>query len=264
MSENRNLTSRSYWDGMHDLKEEKYFYPRPGYYMLDCELDRIFSRHLSPLAGQTMIEVGCGSSVWLPYFAKKFRLRITGIDYSEQGIENARSILGRNGVQGELIQADLFLQSASGQPRSSALFSLGLVEHFSDTQAILAALARFLNPDGLIISWLPNIRGRILRWSCRLNPGLDDVYKNLDLDELTECHRRCGLQIVEAIYTQFMDLTLINLSRYSRRKQKWIARLFRLVSLPLVWIGRASGFFLRSPAWCSGMVVVARKTDPLR
>lgn len=264
MSENRHLTPQSYWNEVHDQKEEKRLYPRPGLYLMDCELERIFSRYLSPLAGKTIIEVGCGSSLWLAYFAKKFHMQVTGIDYSAQGIENARRILTHHGIQGELIQADLFQQSASGQTQSCALFSLGLIEHFSDTRVIIAALARFLKPDGLIISWLPNIKGRILRWSCRLNPGLDDGYKSLDLDELMQYHRQCGLQVVETRYTQFMDLTWINLSRFSRRKQKWISRLFRLISLPMVWIGRASGFFLRSPVWCSGMVVVAKKTDQAR
>jgi SAM-dependent methyltransferase len=150
----------------------------------------------------------------------------------------------------------------SVQSRSAAIFSLGLIEHFPDTRTVLAALAQYLRPGGIIISWLPYTRGRIVRWSCRLNPGLEEGYKALNLDEVKESHRQCGLQVIEAAYTQFADLTLINLSRLGRQWQKWLSRLFRLISLPLVLAGRCTGFFLRSPAWCSGMVVVARKEKP--
>jgi SAM-dependent methyltransferase len=264
MNQNGHLTPKSYWDEVHDRKEDQRLIPRPGVYLLDCELDRVFCRHLAPFAGQTIIEAGCGSSIWLPYFVKKHGMRVTGIDYSAQGIENARRILALHGVQGELIQADFFSRSASESIRGAVLFSLGLVEHFSDTRLVLTALARYLEPNGVMISWLPNTGGRIVRWSCRLNPGLGDGYKTLNLDDLSELHRQCGFQVVEAFYTQFADLTLINLSRYGRRRQKWTSRLFRLISIPLVWVGRWTGFFLRSRVWCSGMVVVARKMDSAR
>jgi SAM-dependent methyltransferase len=262
MNENGRLTSPAFWNEVHDRKDQTCFYPRPRFYFLDCELDRIFRRHLKPLAGQTMIEVGCGSSTWLPYFAKQYKMRIIGIDYSAQGIENAHRILFRNGLKGELIQGDFLSPGTSVQSRSSAIFSLGLIEHFSDTRAVLAALAQYLLPGGTIISWLPHTNGRIVRWSCRLNPGQENTYKFLSLDDVAEAHRQCGLRVTEAVYAQFADLTLINLSRLGRQWQKWLSRLFRLFSLPLVLAGRGTGFFLRWPAWCSGMVIVARKEGP--
>jgi SAM-dependent methyltransferase len=261
MSEDDRLTSPTFWDEVHDQRDQTRLYPRPRFYLLDCELERVFHRHLKSLAGQTMIEFGCGSSTWLPYFVKQHKMRIVGIDYSAQGIENARRILLRNGIAGELIQGDFLLPGAPVQARASAIFSLGLIEHFPDTRTVLAALAQYLRPGGTIISWLPHTKGRIVRWSCRLNPGLENVYKVLNLDDVADSHRQCGLQVTEAVYTQFADLTLINLSRLGRQWQKWLYRLFRLISLPLVLAGRCTGFFLRWPAWCSGMVVVARKEE---
>lgn len=257
----RALTSSEYWGGVHEHKHVGHILPRPGLYFHDLELERVFRAHIPSMPGRSMLEVGCGSSLWLPYFARRFGLRVHGLDYSAPGIAAARELLDRNGVAGELIQGDLFACAALGEPQVDGVFSLGLVEHFPDTTAVLSALARFLRPGGLLFTWIPNTRGRVFSWSMRLNPHLAGHYRHLTLQELCSAHRACGLQVEEAVHTQFLDLTWIDLTRFSRRRQVWLSRLFRVLSLPLVLAGRC-GLFLRSRHWCSGMIVVARRSNP--
>jgi SAM-dependent methyltransferase len=258
--EQQHLTSPDFWEHGHAGKRLKQVYPAPGKYLLDCELDRIFGKYLPSFAGRSILEVGCGSSIWLPYFAKKYRLKLYGLDYSVLGLAHARDILSANGVNGELLEADLFVQARSGQPRVSALFSFGLIEHFSDTTGVLRTLGVFLEPGGLLISWLPNTTGRINDWSCRLNPGLRETYHVLDLEKLAFSHQAACFEFIEGLYCQFFDLTWLNLTRFSLRQQKWLCRFFNLLSLPQVILGRCFGGFIRSQHWSSGMIVVARKT----
>ncbi len=59
-------------------------------------------------SGQSLIEIGCGRSKFLPYFAKEFGFNVTGIDYSEIGCQQTRTILERAGVDGNIVYADLF------------------------------------------------------------------------------------------------------------------------------------------------------------
>jgi SAM-dependent methyltransferase len=228
---------------------------------MDCELERVFRKYLGTASAGSILEVGCGSSRWLPYFAKELGLHVFGIDYSPTGIANARANLQRGGVEAGLVEGDLFRQAEIGSPRTDAVFSLGFLEHFADPEIPLAAMCRFLNPGGIVVSLMPNVPGLILGLSSRLNPGLASSYCALDAEGWREVHRRCGLEVLEAYYAQFLDLTWLNLRRLSPGSQVWLSRLFRLTALPSVWLGMFVGAFVRSRRLGASIIVVARRSD---
>src|SRR5262249_54413718 len=58
--------------------------------------------------GSRLLEVGAARSRWLPYFAERFGFAVTGLDYQEEGCAQAREILARAGLPGDVICADLF------------------------------------------------------------------------------------------------------------------------------------------------------------
>lgn len=101
------LVSKEFWDKRHGRVRLKYVTPQPKKYYFDFELDRVFHRWLGYRRGQRLMEAGCGSSLWLPYFAKQFGMEIAGLDYSDIGLARSREILRRNNVQGSLRKADL-------------------------------------------------------------------------------------------------------------------------------------------------------------
>lgn len=225
-------------------------------------MHRIFRRHIAHQPGAAILEVGCGSSVWLPYFAERLGLRVYGIDYSAAGILKARRNLMIHGRSGTLILGDVFAVDRKLRDRFDHVFSLGVVEHFAHPQVVLETFARLVKPGGLLITWAPNIRGPIVRLSTLLNPVVKGTYGPLTLETLVAYQQEAGLELIEAIYTQFADLTLVNLARFSPRARVWISRLFRLVSLPLVMAGNSCGVFLRSKTLCSGMLTVTRRPAP--
>ncbi len=255
----QQLTDPALWNGVHERLRTRGRYPKPRRHLMDAELDTVFRRFLGPLRGGHILEVGCGSSRWLPYFARELGLRVHGLDYSASGIAGARQNLEACGVEGDLIENDLVVQAESDHPRVDAVFSLGLLEHFSDPSTVLTAMNRFVNPGGLVITLVPNVAGRILRLSCRLNPGLESIYTSLDLDAWRDVHVRSGLELIEGEYAQFFDWTWLNLARLSTSMQVWVSRLFRLVGLPVLLAGRYLDLRLQSPTWCSAIIVVARK-----
>ena len=58
-------------------------------------LDAALAQALALWGGRaaTLMELGCGGSVYLPYLARRFGLDVTGLDYSAIGCNRARRIL---------------------------------------------------------------------------------------------------------------------------------------------------------------------------
>src|SRR5579871_3084155 len=48
----------------------------------------------------SLLEIGCGGSRFLPYFARSFGFTVSGLDYSATGCEQARRVLKEEGVKG--------------------------------------------------------------------------------------------------------------------------------------------------------------------
>ena len=87
------LSQQTHWeDGFHrvalprTLSRTEYNYFR---------FDQFF-KAIAPRGPRRMLEIGCGASAWLVYFAKEFGYRVEGIDYSELGCELARENLRLN------------------------------------------------------------------------------------------------------------------------------------------------------------------------
>jgi SAM-dependent methyltransferase len=249
------------WDKRHETLTRKASYPRPHFYYLDYELDLIFQRFLGNREGQNILEIGCGASVWLPYFSRRFGMKVSGIDYSPLGIDFCRENLEAHGVEGRLVQADVFKMGTEWFSQFHIAFSLGLIEHFDDPKAAVEVLQKFLAPGGLLISWIPNQESVILRLSRLLNKKMKDFYSDLSPSEFVEIHQELGLEVLESRFVQFKDFMLINLTRFPNIVQKVLARFFRGVGWVLVFISRKLGFHLRIKSWSAGFVVVARKPE---
>src|SRR5689334_7669541 len=58
--------------------------------------------------GGELIEIGCGCSQWLPYFASEYGFRVTGLDYSPTGCQQAEAILSRAKVDGVVLCRNFF------------------------------------------------------------------------------------------------------------------------------------------------------------
>ena len=156
-----------------------------------------FVEHLPAIAppGASLIEVGCGRSQLLPYFAKQFGLRVAGLDYSEVGCEKARRILQRDGVDGEIRCADLFDAAAVPATGFDVVFSFGLVEHFEDTAGIVRALARYATPGGSVLTLIPNMRGAVGAMQKLLSRTIYDIHVPLSAAALTQAHVDAGLTV---------------------------------------------------------------------
>jgi len=256
------ISAPDVWAGRHAAAAPGYVFPLPRRHLLDCELDITLSRHLQAFRGGRAIEIGCGSSAWLPYFAKALGMRVTGVDYTREGIEGAQRMLDASHVTGELIFDDIFHAAPGLRARFDVVFSLGVVEHFSDPADVLAVFAGLARPGGMIVTWAPNTRGAVVSLSCRLNPELRDFYAPMSLPDLVAWQRDLGLEIVEARHVQLFDLTLVNLRRLPGWSRAWLMRAARLAALPQIAAARLLNFSPQSRRFSTGLLTVARRPAP--
>ena len=260
MPASRNeLVNKEFWDKRHRTQAKISLYPRPDVYYLDYELDLIFRKYLAGKSGRTILEAGCGSSVWLPYFSKEFGLKIYGIDYSEVGLELSRRILQRNKVAGKLILGDFMTVKDDLREAFDFVFALGVIEHFTQPLMVMEKLKSFLKPGGRLILWVPNLAGWILRLNHIFNPHRENFYGDLGPDKLMALHRELNLGIVEARFTQFLDLMLVNLTKLPSFLEKGLARFFRAMGLFFIFTGKFLQLRPRFKPLCSGFIVVSEK-----
>lgn len=252
------LTGPDHWSKRHLRATGDPITPLPGRRHLDFELARFFRRHLASRRGGTLLEIGCGSSVWLPYFDRKFGLTVTGLDYSEQGLAVCQRILARTETSAELVRGDIFDPEFRFDRFFDIVFSLGFIEHFSNPTTTIARMGRYLRPGGLFLTWVPNAAGAAERISRRLDSGVAQRQRKAGREEWIEAHRKAGLTVLEAYHGQGLDFSHINVSVFPPTAQKILGLAFRTMSLPFLALEKGLGVRIGIGPLCSGLFLAAQ------
>jgi 2-polyprenyl-3-methyl-5-hydroxy-6-metoxy-1,4-benzoquinol methylase len=204
-----SLSQKRHWDqGYRDvvlprtLSMSQYNYFR---------FDQFFKASL-PKGPRRLLEVGCGASAWLVYFAKEFGYRVEGIDYSELGCELARENLRLNQVPANVECRDLFSIKPDEMGNFDLIFTYGVVEHCERPCEVLRTLSSLLAPCGWMVIIVPNmggIYGPLQRW---WNEPVYRIHKVLSPAQLSEDMLGCGLSIVASEYFGTFFLSVVNWS----------------------------------------------------
>jgi SAM-dependent methyltransferase len=220
-------TDEGYWTGLWSATAlPPPFDPTSADY-LGKRYHEVFERHLPKSNGELeLLELGCGTSRWLPYFARHFGFRVSGLDYSEVGCNAAREILNRDGVTGTVLHGDVFNPASDFENRFDVVISLGLVEHFRDTGSALRSFARFAKPGGLVVTTVPNMAGwQGVVQKHLINRSVYDGHEPLDLERLEAAHRDAGLVRVAAGPVGILDFHNLNVGVPEGRKEIFWVRL---------------------------------------
>ncbi len=159
---------------------------------------------------KTFLEVGCGASGWLPYFASKYRLLVSGLDYSEVGCRLAEENLRMQGIQfGNIFYNDLFSENCTNGKTYDIIFTYGVIEHFVRPQQVIHALARLLNPGGLIITLVPNLNGMMGLLSRIFVKDVFEMHKVINKAKLLSYHTCNGLKNLKTGYVGMISVGVI-------------------------------------------------------
>src|SRR5438067_491116 len=157
-------------------------------------LHRFFVETFSGMAtGLNLLELGCGGSRLLPYFAKEFGFKVAGIDYSESGCEVARAICRKHRCPAKIVCCDMFQPALELKGTFDVVVSFGLVEHFADTILALRTCKHFLKTDGLMITSVPNLVGIPGIAQRIINREILDKHIVLSTDSFRAAHESAGL-----------------------------------------------------------------------
>ena len=122
----------------------------------------VFDAHLARDPTKSALEVGGGLGRYLAYVGRSSGYRCAVLDFSPEGCELARRNFEHLGMPLEVHQRDLF-DPADDLERFDLVYSLGLIEHFTDLTGVVAAHARLVRPGGTLILGAPNVVG-VNRW----------------------------------------------------------------------------------------------------
>lgn len=223
----------------------------------------VFGR--DPGGERRLIEIGCAQSVFLPYFGRYLGFQVSGLDRSELGCERARQILEREGVQGQIRQADLFAPPPALLGVFDAAISFGVVEHFDDTSKPLAGIGRFLKPGGKIVTLIPNLTGVLGRYQRVLDRKLYEAHVVMDESQLAEAHRRANLRVESSGYLMPVSLEVLNVEGWRKAAAKKLVSRAHTAASRLVWMMDERLFRIRPNRWTSPYVVcVGRRPAELR
>ena len=258
---------KAYWDSSWEAgAPPEPVDPRaPG---LNNHINRSLHEHFrKTLAGietprAALLEIGCARSAWLPYFHREFGFDVSGLDYSEIGCRQARDVLAAAGVEGEIVCADLFAPPERLRRAFNVVVSFGVVEHFENTGAALAACAALLRPGGRMVTLIPNMRGAVgslQRWADR---AVYDMHVPLDAQAFARAHREAGLAVLSCEYVMPFNVTVISIK--DGRSPDAAAALRRLFSWASkgVWIFERTGLRLLPPNRMTSPYIVCAAEVP--
>src|SRR5664279_5105299 len=141
--DNTNLIEADQWDASWAaISAPRRLRPWRDY--VSWRFARIFREYIK--AGDRVLEVGCGGSRLLPYFAKDLGAEVWGFDFAPAGVNNAKAALARAGVEGRIYRGDLFGNAGVPLDFFDVVYSGGFIEHFTDTTDAVRHIVRFAKP----------------------------------------------------------------------------------------------------------------------
>lgn len=190
------LTDDTYWEVGYAAHPE----PRP----LDvvsfrgradrAVVDLIVSAGLS---GRRVLEVGAGDSAVLVHLAGRLPdASFTGLDYAETGCELLTRRAAIEGVVVEVLHRDLFAPTPELRARFDVIYSIGVVEHFTELPVVLRAMGALLAPGGTMVTLIPNMAGVLGSLTRRWNRAVYDLHVPHDRASFRRGHAEAGLAIV--------------------------------------------------------------------
>ena len=230
---------KAYWDNLWKKK----FTPKaidPESTSLNDYIVRRFHEYFCKLfgaldtKGKKLLEVGCAQSAWQPYFAREFGFQVSGIDYSETGCKQAKEVLHREGIEGNVICANFFTPPKEMVEAFDVVISFGVAEHFEDTNACIQAFSRFLKPGGRLITIIPNLVGLIGMLQRLLNKPVFDIHVPVRVDNLRDAQKSAGLEILWCGYFLFANFGVVNLAGLEKNCFTFLEKKLLIYSLQQV------------------------------
>ncbi len=215
------LTDEAYWTTLWDAQQHKVRHLR-WIYVANRQLADLFHRALSGFKQPTLIELGCADSLWLPYLSQRYESDCYGVDFSALGCQLAERNLALAGAKGTIICEDLFTYVKEQHAAFDFVYSMGLIEHFSDPRAILEEMYHLLKPGGTMLTIAPNLRGMYTPIARVASPKLLATHNVIPPKHLATRLHAAGFDVTAYGYTGGpLKLSVVDYSPWRTVIGKW-------------------------------------------
>ena len=203
--DNKPITSKPYWDSMHNNKGGGgvVFNPEKFKSIKFYSNVMIFEKIKSFFKGGKILEVGAGSSDWLIKMARDLpHVGCTGLDYSPLGCEylSQKAKYCKLDSDIDVVCADMFSPPERLVAGYDFVFTYGVVEHFTDTSSTLLSLKKYLNKGGVLFTIIPNMSGLYGYLTKKWAPEIYKIHLPIDLRSFKKSHFDAELEVLYANY----------------------------------------------------------------
>jgi len=153
---------------------------------------------LRPLAGKRALDIGCGAGLVAEPLAR-LGATLTAIDAAPENIAVARDHAAKMGLAIDYRACGV---ETLDEPPYDLITALEVIEHVTDPSLFIAAIARLLKPDGLLILSTPNrtpasklLIVTLAEGFGRIPKGTHDWHKFLTPEDVTALLADCGLVV---------------------------------------------------------------------
>ena len=188
------LVSTEQWQAVHErrirrgLRHYRHTWSRPFLAELTDHMPEF-----TVSTDTTFFEAGCAPGRFMVYFHQVFGWQVAGLELTAPGVDQTRTLLQANHIDGHLYQGDLLQVVPDRQ--MDVVASFGLVEHFDDPIPCYRALCRWLHPGGAMIVTVPNLSGLAGRLMSARDPKLYRAHRIYGPTDLADHCRTVGLQV---------------------------------------------------------------------
>jgi 2-polyprenyl-3-methyl-5-hydroxy-6-metoxy-1,4-benzoquinol methylase len=254
-----SLTDKGYWKRYYQPNlQPRHAMVDPNRYYFDSECMDFITPYLPVVTPQNpvrLLEMGCGNSLWLPFFASTWNYQVNGIDYSEDGCKLAQANLAAKGCSGNVQCLDFTRLGDEFQGIFDVVFSLGVVEHFENTSELVGYFVRCLKPGGVIITVVPNMVGIMGKIQKLVSERIYKAHQSLDLSALVKVHTDQALSIQASGYLMFLGLGMIDFPDLPFKR--WFGKTIYGLDLLHLFIRRLTGLMPQSSSCSSFVAVIA-------
>jgi 2-polyprenyl-3-methyl-5-hydroxy-6-metoxy-1,4-benzoquinol methylase len=265
---NQKLSSKEYWDTVLENAE----LPRvnsPKIYNYSVTMNFIDKYLKNEKNLKTLLEVGAGSSGWLPYFARKYGYIVSGLDYSEIGCKICEENLKLLNVKyDQVFCKDIFDPNCTNGQKYDILFSYGVIEHFEKPEELINIFNRLLNENGIIITLVPNyigLKGLLTK------VFVDHVYrmhKRIFKAQLRAMHEKNSFKNIKTSYVGSFGLGVVAWSKSktwlfkpNSIQSKLAYKMIYLIEWFVVSFFKVLNFEAPTSFFSPYIITVAKKTD---
>lgn len=208
--DNNQLTDKAFWLNYWESKTGLAFKIPDNYPFLTLLKQLVTQNKV-----KSLLEIGGFPGYYSVWVKKNLGIEATLLDFVIHPkilheLETINEV--KNGAIGTL-EADLF--NYTPQEKFDLVMSNGLIEHFEDTQDIIAKHTAFLRKDGVLFVSLPNFRGLNGWFQKTFDKDNYDKHniKSMDINYLHQACQNLGLKDIKVYYSGRFMLWLENESK---------------------------------------------------